>query len=326
MQEGKIYSYKEFCREMGQEIKTGKARQLQLKDWERYFKWEKPTTQQYLIVKIYDSPKEKVDGRKNNGGIRVGAGAKEKLKKEFDILFSGFLLIKANTLNGTSVAYFSTYEIMREFGCFPEPDGTIENVEEAYQEYYFCVMDKIRAKAQTLIIEKMKQRDYVTYGKSVVVRGGKNKGIGNIREDLCEPWINFQDQYCRENGYANTSEVVRAGKWESMIRFITESLNQLLGETYIETKLCHKVEFNAGRLEPYNPSRIKACRKEFNRVLVKETYDYFRNKEWQKEVDKVKRYKIGALTEEDIEQKVKFDEEKVMQPYRYILDKYVALT
>lgn len=50
-----------------------------------YFKWNNPTTQKFIIEEIYDTPKDKIDGRKNNGGVREGAGKKkERRENEYE--------------------------------------------------------------------------------------------------------------------------------------------------------------------------------------------------------------------------------------------------
>ena len=57
------YKYKELCTIRGESVKTGKSKQLQLKDWQRYFTWENPTKQTFLITEVYDVPFEKIDNR-----------------------------------------------------------------------------------------------------------------------------------------------------------------------------------------------------------------------------------------------------------------------
>ena len=64
-----IKNYKELCAILNEEAKTGKAKQLQLKDWKRYFDWEKDG-QKFIIVDIYDTPLPKEDlRRKGNNSI-----------------------------------------------------------------------------------------------------------------------------------------------------------------------------------------------------------------------------------------------------------------
>ena len=64
-----IKNYKELCAILNEEAKTGKAKQLQLKNWKRYFDWEKDG-QKFIIVDIYDTPLPKEDlRRKGNNSI-----------------------------------------------------------------------------------------------------------------------------------------------------------------------------------------------------------------------------------------------------------------
>ena len=64
-----VKNYKVLCRLLGQETTTGKAKQYQLKNFERYFAWEK-AGQKFVIVDIHNPPLEKIDLRKlgNNTG------------------------------------------------------------------------------------------------------------------------------------------------------------------------------------------------------------------------------------------------------------------
>ena len=71
----KIYSYKQLCALFEEDVKSGSSKRSQLKEWKRHFEFEKainPKTHKigakFLIVRIYDEPLEKEDGRKNNGG------------------------------------------------------------------------------------------------------------------------------------------------------------------------------------------------------------------------------------------------------------------
>lgn len=64
-----IKNYKELCAILNETAKTGKAKQLQLKNWKRYFDWEKDG-QKFIIVDIYDTPLPKEDlRRKGNNSI-----------------------------------------------------------------------------------------------------------------------------------------------------------------------------------------------------------------------------------------------------------------
>lgn len=57
-----VKNYKELCALLGKEIKTGDSRNAQLKEFARYFEWEK-SGHKFLITDIYNTPLPKEDGR-----------------------------------------------------------------------------------------------------------------------------------------------------------------------------------------------------------------------------------------------------------------------
>ena len=66
-----VKNYKVLCELLGQQVKSGKSRKLQLEDFKRYFDWEK-SGQAFVITDIYDTPLTKEDKRKlGNNSIYV---------------------------------------------------------------------------------------------------------------------------------------------------------------------------------------------------------------------------------------------------------------
>lgn len=64
-----IKNYKELCKILGQEIRNGKSKKLQIENFKRYFDFEKDG-QRFIITDIYDSPIPKEDlRRKGNNSI-----------------------------------------------------------------------------------------------------------------------------------------------------------------------------------------------------------------------------------------------------------------
>lgn len=64
-----IKNYKELCGLLNEPVKTGKSKQLQLKDWERYFEYMKDG-QKFIIKSIFDVPLDKEDERKEANTIK----------------------------------------------------------------------------------------------------------------------------------------------------------------------------------------------------------------------------------------------------------------
>lgn len=67
-----VKNYKELCLLLDEKPKAGKSKQLQIKDWERYFRYSKDGNK-YIIDEIYSEPKEKISNRKGNSGTSEGS-------------------------------------------------------------------------------------------------------------------------------------------------------------------------------------------------------------------------------------------------------------
>ena len=52
------YTYKKLCEILKEPCKTGNAKPTQLKDWQRYFDYEKYGTK-FTVYEIYDTPLDK---------------------------------------------------------------------------------------------------------------------------------------------------------------------------------------------------------------------------------------------------------------------------
>lgn len=98
--EGQIFkNYKALCEELGELVKTGKAKQLQLSDWERFFDYHK-SGHNFIISKIYETPKEKVDGRGKSEGSRrsIYGNATQLLITDLLARSNGYVTISKNKL------------------------------------------------------------------------------------------------------------------------------------------------------------------------------------------------------------------------------------
>ena len=77
---GEVYTYSELCKLLEEKEKAGNSKISQTKEWDRYFSYYHPInpktkkeSKKFHITEIFDTPKEKIDNRKNNGGHNKGA-------------------------------------------------------------------------------------------------------------------------------------------------------------------------------------------------------------------------------------------------------------
>lgn len=62
-----LKNYKTVCEAIGQPVKTGKGKMLQVKEWSRYFKYSK-LGHSFVIERVYRKPRDKLDKRVIKGG------------------------------------------------------------------------------------------------------------------------------------------------------------------------------------------------------------------------------------------------------------------
>lgn len=137
IKQGQIFkNYKELCKALEVDIKAGKAKILQLKDFNRYFTYKKQGIK-YVIDEIYEISKEKVDGRENNkgGNNRVFVDDIEKLilhilhesKDDMVSISRNRLYRKLNMINDNYIVARNNVPILSEFINLPQ---------EAIYEFY----------------------------------------------------------------------------------------------------------------------------------------------------------------------------------------------
>lgn len=80
-----VNNYKAMCGLLNESVKGGSAKKAQLSEWERFFKWNK-NGNKFIIIEIYDIPKEKTIAHGGNRNVVEYLPNIEKLL--FDLLAS----------------------------------------------------------------------------------------------------------------------------------------------------------------------------------------------------------------------------------------------
>lgn len=109
----KGYKYKELCAVLGEDEKgRGNSRNLQFRNWQRYFEWERQG-HKYIVQEIYDNPKPKVDGRKNNGRSKVSQSNNKIYQKYIESLILDLLVQQYQNKNTTRKIYMSRDRLLK---------------------------------------------------------------------------------------------------------------------------------------------------------------------------------------------------------------------
>lgn len=239
-----IHTYKEMYNMFGEKEKSGNAKRLQMENWKRYCEYGRPTKQKFNVLEVYETPKEKIDGRKNNGRT-------SETKEEFDYLIYTFIdrEIKRNMYHVADsnhktmlCAYFTNSEIADYFGLYDKTklysgkdDTGID------QPTYQAVIDKVIAKRRNLIIDKIKRLPWLDTEKMVMVyKGAKGTTPLYYGGDYYDDYIEMRKRYVSEQGMSNLGDVIKQNKWQEMLETLTLEFNERFSDkigtaTHVET-------------------------------------------------------------------------------------------
>lgn len=122
-----VKNYRTLCELLGVKPVTGKQKKLQLKEFSRYFEYEKiKGSQRIIIVEIYEQPKEKTDSRKNgNHNIYV---------KSIEVVLLHYL---SQQLGNT--ATFTKLKMWKMLGMVSDKYRTLSN--NKLKEMDYCITD-----------------------------------------------------------------------------------------------------------------------------------------------------------------------------------------
>ncbi len=200
---GRFKNYRKICEYLHESIKTGKAKQLQLEDWKRYFEYERDGNA-FIITKVYDVPKEKIR-KKISDTSNYTSNNTKNIQPMID-----YLQIKFD-LNGNWYSftdwYCSKLELMNKTIC-----NAVYHSDEidAVCEKYNISDDKLFC-------------EYVSAAKSEL----KNMFLKSLAYLEKKDKITYHDEY---------KFIYRLGK-RTLGNVITDSINDTIKE--IETTVCN---------------------------------------------------------------------------------------
>lgn len=130
-----IKSYKECCKLIDEEVKGGKSKQLQLKNWSRYFKYHK-NGNKFVIDKVYTTPLSKVDNRKGHSGKSPNSRNNNNIYGKY---IDPILLDYFSDIDRKSILYETTNTIAKIVGLINKNYGYAFSNKENF--YSYCKRD-----------------------------------------------------------------------------------------------------------------------------------------------------------------------------------------
>ena len=161
-----VKNYREMCRILSEQICEGNSKKAQLKEWSRYFLWEKKG-QKFIILDIYDEPLPKEDGRAN---------------KNIYATYIEVILIKilAKQKNSKDPFYFTTNQMWKLLGMInnnyrnisldelndriPEYDVKPFDVKKFYQRCNQRLRDILFSS-----LDRLESRALIKYDREIVI-------------------------------------------------------------------------------------------------------------------------------------------------------------
>lgn len=320
------YKYKELCSLFDEKCKTGQAKINQLNRWRESFSWENPTKQTYKITDIHHELYRIDDGRIYNGGARLGSGAKEKLKEEFDYLFDLFVHreLNRNIYNHQTnlyQIYFSNNEISRYFGIYGDrfydapadfretlQNNNIDSLDkiDEFDNTWKDINKKIIERRRSWIYSKIEKIEGITFDYGIIAYSDIVNKKFDYMDSYLDMWSRYMETYIKDNKLKALPDVVDKGLYNDMISFISdmfdgyERVERVRKLTLPDNYVVGEYDFDKHDIDKYDFDKHKyySYRQRFNDTIVNSLISFFDNK--ISDIDSLKMY-------------------------RYIIDKYVRI-
>lgn len=200
LESNQVYkNYKELCGALNEKEKGGKSKKLQLKEWERYFSFHKEG-QKIIIDEVYENPKEKIDGRKNNG--YNSTGRESKYYNDFLVSLSYAYWIRAKDYDNKTQYWLVTGRTLDQWvGLSANSYGFIQEDKQKYREAYDLIINRASS-IRNYQLKKLVEDKIITCEKTLM--------INSKREATDE----------------------EKTEWENAIRYVTEFIYNVNPDSY----------------------------------------------------------------------------------------------
>lgn len=243
-------NYKFLCEFLGQPVKVGKGKQLQWKEWERYFSYRKEG-QKIIITDVFETPKEKIDHRGGNNTKNIqpmmdyimSTLTNEHLNEYMTISnWSAKVLELVNT-NVTDIIYDSEEEIERF--CV---DNEIEDVE--FFKLYLRTVKFVIKKFITSTFNTLAKRGYIVLNNGYKFAYNENGSdrrhfvstdlvnglIETVEQELCAYLMTITEEEKDEDIRRFSQFKNRQIKGRQLLFFLQQEENKELYQTYLKVR------------------------------------------------------------------------------------------
>ena len=131
-------NYKELCKVLEVKIKVGKSKQLQLKEFERYFRYHREGNK-FVIDEILITPEDKVDNRKGHSGTSEGS----RNNNEVYGTHIDKILLNYFSESDKSIIYTTTNQLSWIVGLINSNYSVASSHKDKYYSYSYEIMNGV---------------------------------------------------------------------------------------------------------------------------------------------------------------------------------------
>lgn len=237
-----IKNYKRMCEVLEEKIKTGKSKQIQLQDWERYFSYHK-NSNKFVIDEIYEEVKEKMINKGGNNTPYIKYIEKlildllvQDLHKEEICLSKNKILKELKMINDNYV--FCKYRVPKLSQFMKIESDTIDewyestdvtlknNIEKALDnlkdqslilwssEISVCKIDVVSEGGLYEINKKVSIDEYDEEIISFKINAGHRYNFREATKEEKKFIIYTEREIMKEMGFKNKRDIVKCGLWK----------------------------------------------------------------------------------------------------------------
>ncbi|MGM7720466.1 hypothetical protein [Metabacillus sp. Hm71] len=294
IQEGQIFkNYKAICESLGVNTKTGKSKQLQLKDWERYFKYSKDGYN-FIINEIYDAPSEKEDLRsRGNNSLEHADKMDDTLLYILSKQDDGELFLTINRLLLEMKMINSNFSFGNRH---KKKVSNYLNIEESIIEEFFNTSKRTLKSNIESMLDRLESKSLIYWQKVKTVCIAKSivseNELGNITVDTDITYDEFDNEHIKLS--TTTREILKYRMaTDREIELILEVEDEVMQQLNCKNKQELVVK---NKWDLFMKETNQILRKKANILFRYDSYKIIRNKnKISKEVEKV-----DNITSEDI--------------------------
>jgi len=267
-------NYKKLCMILDEKPKAGKSKQLQFKDWERYFQFSK-VGNKLIIDEIYSEPKEKTDNRKGHSGTSEGSRSNNDiyglyidqiLSKHFADCEGAILYTTTNQLSflagliNLNYSLASSYKDKYYSYTNIEMDGVINKV--AMWDFFGIVKTSIKSIIRSSL-KRFADKGYIDYEEAhMLVYNNQPRAARDEEEAIIK---NIENSVLEEMQVTKKklqfNDRLRNEYYEDVEKLVEQKIDYV-DKVYVGYKIKIKVKIESQNIEEDNRAKVNELFKE----------------------------------------------------------------